>query len=342
MAAESFFGSRAHAEGDADGPRGADSSIPQSSTTPGQPLLAAHVNRLDDGAVTPSATSAQPQGEHSHAHDGSSAHEGFAGPVSVGGHGSAGAVPAGQGVEAQAASLPANPSIDADGSPTAIPDLVTLPAIGAVGNTLDQIVSPVLATLDNTVGSLDALLDHALEVGPTLAAPIVNVADTLLQPVSATVDQVVAPLDALLDHALASGVTSLVAPIANTADAILQPAASIVDHAVAPISDVLSIQGDLALSGTFVLSEAPLAVPPLDDLYSGGTYTAYSLNLISEPVAAGVSLQTGSAAVSIVDNVVGDPHGGDGHDDTMTPHSLPTNALDELHLRGLGEGVGLI
>jgi hypothetical protein len=338
VAAESFFGSRAHAEGDA------DSSSLQSPGTPGQPLLAAHVNRLDDGAGTPSATSAQPQGEHSHAHDGSSAHDGVAGAVSVGGHGTAGAVPAviqGQSVEAQTASP--HPSSDADGSPAAILNLETLPAIGAVGNTLDHVVSPVLATLDNTVGSLDALLDHALEVGPTLAVPIVNVADTILQPVSATVDQVAAPLDALLGHALASGVTSLAAPVANTADAILQPAASIVDHAVAPISDVLSIQGDLGSSGTIVLAEVPLAgALPLDDLFSRGTYTAYNLNLTSEPVAASVSLQTGGAAVSIADNVVGDPHGGDGHDHTMTPHSLPTSALDELHLRGLGEGVGLI
>jgi hypothetical protein len=84
----------------------------------------------------------------------------------------------------------------------------------------------------------------------------------------------------------------------------------------------------------------------LDDLFSRGTYTAYNLNLNSEPVAASVSLQTGGGAVSIVDNIVGDPHGvdtsHDGHDHTMTPHTLPTSALDELHLRGLGEAVSLV
>ena len=45
-----------------------------------------------------------------------------------------------------------------------------------------------------------------------------------------------------------------------------------------------------------MLSEVPLAgALALDNLFSGGTYTAYSLNLISEPAAASVSYQTGSA-----------------------------------------------
>ena len=136
-------------------------------------------------------------------------------------------------------------------------------------------------------------------------------------------------------------------PVANVADGILQPAAAIVDHIVAPISDVLSTQGVLASTGTIVVPEAPLGgALPLDNLFANGTYTAYNLSLNSEPVTASVSLQTGGGAVTIIDNIVGDLHGvdasHDGHDSTMSAHSLPTSALDELHLRGLGEGIGLV
>ena len=427
VVAESFIGSRAYAEGEAEGSRGADSSTAQSSGGAGQPPLPGHTNPLEDIATTPLAASAPPQAEHLHARDGSaSPHESvLAAHVPVGDHGAAGALPvdSGQSTEGQSAPQPTGFSTEINGSSVAL-DLVTLPAVGAVGETLDQLVPPVLSTLDNTVGSLDAILDHALASATSLAAPIVDVADAVLQPAAAVVDHVVAPLDAILDHALASGTslaapivdvadgvlqpaaavvdhavapldaivdhalasdvslavpivnvadsilqpavvivdhavgpldaildpalasgTSFAAPIANAADAMLQPAAAIVDHAVAPISDVLSVQGVVASHGTIVLSEVPLAgALALDDLFSRGTYTAYNLNLNSEPAGASVSLQTGSALVSI--NIVDDPHGADaslgGPDNTMALHTLPTNALDELHLRGLGEAVSLI
>jgi hypothetical protein len=368
VAAESFIGSRAHAEGDIDAFRGTDGSSAQAATGAGQPLLAAHVGRSDDASAPAGTTSAELQSGHGLGHDGASAHQGFPGaPISLGTHAAAAAAADAlePGVEGQSALQPAHLEMAADNSPAAILDLATLPALGVAADSIDGIVSPILGALDNTIGPLDAILDHALATGTSLFSPIFDVADTVLQPVATTVgevaapvigvadavlqpiagpvDQVVAPLGGLLDHALSSTTTSLIGPVAGAAGSALQPAADICDHVAAPITDLLSIQGTVASAGSIVISEVPVGTAlPLDDLFSKGAYTDYNLALNSEPIGVSASLQTGGAGTLLVGSLQAGDTAHDDHDGTMAQHSLPTSALEELHLRGIGDGVGLV
>jgi hypothetical protein len=198
----------------------------------------------------------------------------------------------------QAARQLADLGRDADGSPAAIVEQAVSPATGAIGDTIGH-VSPILGGLDNAVGSLDAILDHALE------------------------------------------------PSVNLAGSLLQPAATVVDHAIEPLSDILGIQGVVASSGNIVMSELPLAgTLHLDDLFSNGAHTDYNLSINSEPAGTSVSLQTGGSVGSLMDKIIGDQQGvdatHDGHDNALAAHALPTSVIDELHLRGSGEGVGLL
>ena len=301
------------------------------------------MNRLDDGAGTPSATSAQPQGEHSHAHDGSRpptkallerfrlvAMAAQARSPGTGRRGSS-CFSAGQSQHRRRRLSDCDRPRDlaSDRSGRRIPSIKSFPPYWRRWTTLSG------RWMRSSIMPWKSVLRWPLP-SSTLRTLFFSRRRLRLTKSSA-------PLDELLDHALASGVTSLVAPIANTADAILQPAASIVDHAVAPISDVLSIQGDLAVSGTIVLSEAPLAgALPLDDLYSEAPIPPTTSISIRSPSPRACRSRPAAPAVSIVRQCRRRSASRDGHDNTMTPHSLPTNALDELHLRGLGEGVGLI
>jgi hypothetical protein len=47
----------------------------------------------------------------------------------------------------------------------------------------------------------------------------------------------------------------------------------------------------------------------------------------------------------MIGNIIGDQHGANGahdQDNAMGPHSLQTSVVDDLHLRGLGDGHGLL
>jgi hypothetical protein len=341
LAAESFMGSPARAEAEAESAHGAaDSSIAQPPGAPGQPFLAAHINQPDDASTTTYTTSDPLQAAHLHAlgdispplnvalgtHDWSVGH-------GVGSSPSVGALDLNG--EDQAARQSGNPFESA--APIVEPAI--FPAIGTIGDTVDQVVSPILGTVGNVVGSLDAILDHALApIVAQVVAPIVGVADHILQPLDAMIGEGVATV--------APNIELLLAPVQQTADAILQPVATVVDQVVAPLSDVLGTQGVLASPGNIVLSELPLAssLHP-DDLYSKGSYTAYNLSLGAEPSPASAPLHNGGSVVSIIENIIGHQHDADttheGHDNTIALHSLQTSALDELHLRGSSEGLSL-
>jgi len=90
-----------------------------------------------------------------------------------------------------------------------------------------------------------------------------------------------------------------------------------------------------------VLPELPLIGSlGVNDLFSGGSHTSYSLALDT-----GASLaQPQSTSTSLIDAIFGDEHGNSGpsddHHSTPGLASILPSALEELHLRGLGDVLG--
>jgi hypothetical protein len=97
----------------------------------------------------------------------------------------------------------------------------------------------------------------------------------------------------------------------------------------------------VASAGNFVLPDlTSVGALGVNDLFSGGSHTPYSLALNEGlPVA-----QPQGVSTSIIDAILGEQHSDswlpDDHHGTPVATSTVPSALEELHLRGLGDALG--
>jgi hypothetical protein len=190
---------------------------------------------------------------------------------------------------------------------------------GAVGNSVSPVlgaVGDIVGTIGDLFGSLDATLDHALS------------------PVLGAVGGVVGSVEQLVEHA--------VAPVIAAVGNVVGSLETILEQAAAPLGDLLGSLDIIGSEGSILVPETPpLGKLHLDDLFSNGSYTPYNLamNLGQAPSP------TANASLPIIDNLLADLHAGsstDDHHNNATPaHGALTPILDDLHLRGLGDGIGL-
>lgn len=239
--------------------------------------------------------------------------------------------PAGQGMHAEAEFA----RVAADGADAApsvgVGGLSLVSAEGLLGEGLNIPLSTDLGlnldlggVLGGVGDGLSGLLGGVLEpVVEGVVAPVVDLVDDVLGTLVPVVGQVLAP------------VTGLVGGVVQTLDPVTGLLGKLV-HSLVP-----NVAPDVVASGGS-LSFAPV-IPDLglDDLFAGGSHTDLGLALQST-AASGMS--SGGAAASLLDHLVGGAHADSapdqGHSDGSGQNITLPSILDEIALRGLGDGIG--
>ena len=191
---------------------------------------------------------------------------------------------------------------------------------------LDDAAGPLLNTVEDIVATLNGIVGAVTD-------PLLGTVGTLVHALDGAVHQALAP------------VTDLVGDLTEPVGDILVLPAKLLDDAASPVATVLDLTGDLAASTHDVLASAgQLAFPALklaalDDLFTNGRYTDYNIELqASAPASATTSGDPSSASPNPVFDVV------DKVADAVT-HPLDdagkhvSHSLDDLALRGLGDGI---
>jgi hypothetical protein len=221
------------------------------------------------------------------------------------------------------------------GIPQDVVDPLLLPA------SADILAQPVVTDIDQLVTPLVTTLFDTFQAVGSIVGPLAPGVDTLLQSVVTGVDQTVADavqaLDALVDP--------IVAPLTGPVAALEQPFAQ-VGQLIATLANGDAAHDVVASAGSLVFQAAPLTGSlAIDDLFTGGRYTDYGLALGATSPDAGVTAAVGatSTAGDTIDHVLAGAHDGSSaddicHDGQVANVTLPS-ALDELHLRGLGDGI---
>ncbi len=191
---------------------------------------------------------------------------------------------------------------------------------------LDQVVAPVAALAGDAIQAIDPVLDQVV-------APVVALAGDAIQAVDPVLDQVVAPVAALAGDAIQA----------------IDDAASGGEAGGSALNVLLSLevsgeQPIAIVSGSMVYPEEASASASLnpDELFSGGSYTEYSIVLQSEtPAGSGlVSVSSTAAPSSLLDQVLGGlPDDLPGEPDQAINVTLPS-AIQEIVLQGNGLGLG--
>ena len=190
---------------------------------------------------------------------------------------------------------------------------ITDPLPGALDDIVESAVDPLLNTIESVVGSLDDILGGVTEplLGP-LGDGVANTVDSLVS----TVETIVGSLDDTLETAVQA-----------------------TQGATQAIQDVLASSGELAFP--------VLEIAGLDELYTDGRYTDYNLALQAKlPLPGPVASDAGAGASSPVgDALTAVSDGGDTElldtikDGLHLPHAAIPSFLDEIALRGLGDGI---
>jgi|GEM_PF-3886156 len=226
-------------------------------------------------------------------------------------------------------------------------------AVGEVVETLEPVVEQVVAPAVAVVGDAGEALAPVVEA---VAAPVGEIAETLspvvasatepvveavgevVETLEPVVEQVVAPAVAVVGdagEALAPVVEAVAAPVGEIAETLSPVAPS----ATEPVVDVVASSGSVLLEGL-------PAVSSLDDLFSGGGYTQYGLELqvsleggelsalpdasievSAQPSQTDVALQTDLDGANSVAGSV----------QTLGMNILPPSPLEGLGLRGVGD-----
>jgi hypothetical protein len=320
LAAGSFVGSSAHAAGDADAAAGStDHASAQGGAGPQHLVAALHANASEETATSAHASSNQILGQHP-VDDHSGAAKAITGlPEQVGNHG------AGSGTIAHALDVGVDRTVDAGSD---VRDIAAEPLTSAA----DQ----AEAVIGDVVASLDTILaDAAAPVVGAVVGSLEAVADQVVAPLAGMVDAVATSLDTTIDQ--------VAAPLVGTVGEIAGSFAPAIASVTAPPMDAAGALDVVASAGNIVLPELPLiASLHVDDLFSGGSHTPYSLALNAEPSAT--HPQDAGGSTSIIDAILGEPHGDSGppddHHGTQMPGTVVSSALEELHLRGLGDALG--
>ena len=220
--------------------------------------------------------------------------------------------------------------------------------VGLLDPVIDDILSPVGDTVDDVIAALAPLTDAVLDltgdvvgdVGDVTGAlaPVVEAVGEVVETLEPVVEQVVAPAVAVVGdagEALAPVVEAVAAPVGEIAETLSPVAPS----ATEPVVDVVASSGSVLLEGL-------PAVSSLDDLFSGGGYTQYGLELqvsleggelsalpdasievSAQPSQTDVALQTDLDGANSVAGSV----------QTLGMNILPPSPLEGLGLRGVGD-----
>ena len=214
--------------------------------------------------------------------------------------------------------------------------------------TIDGVLKPLTGVVDDLVGSIDGLLDNAV-------APLTGALDTIVE---GTVSPLLANVDDLIES-LGHGLGEAAAPLTGTIDDVVETLGSTIGSAAPALTGLVDgltgalggqgednggpLQDAVGSSGQIVFKALPIVGDlSLDGLFSGGGYTDYNLALRADASVSASSqgLASTGGSSTLLDHLL--PGSSDpGHhldDDQMRNVGLPS-VLDEIALRGLGDGI---
>jgi hypothetical protein len=190
-----------------------------------------------------------------------------------------------------------------------VPDIVggLVDTVGDVVGAVDNLLGTVVGTVDNLVGTLDHVLGDLLN-------PVTHLVRALEQPV----EQILSVPSKLIDSL---------------------PVVQVAENVLGPVKGVLGSAGELAFP--------VVQLANLDSLFDAGKYTDYNIELQKLVPAAVATVDAATHAAGEVLSDVADvakdvAHAiPNGHisDTIHTPVAALTGVLDEIGLRGLGDGI---
>ena len=236
-----------------------------------------------------------------------------------------------------------------------------LPGIGdglseVIDSLANNAVLPLTDTVADLVQTLTGTIDGAMK-------PLTGVVDDLAGSIDGLLDNAVAPLTGALETIVEGTVGEAAAPLAGTIDEVVETLGSTIGSAAPALTGLVDgltgglggqgednggpFQDAVGSSGQIVFKALPAVADlggdlGLDSLFSGGRYTDYNLALRADATDSASSQGVGSTGGSstLLDHLL--PGGNDpGHhldDDQMRNVGLPS-VLDEIALRGLGDGI---
>jgi hypothetical protein len=225
-----------------------------------------------------------------------------------------------------------------------------LPGIGdGLSDVIDSLVDNAVLPLTDTVADLVQILTGTID---GVLASLTGVVDDLVGSIDGLLDNAVAPLTGALDTIVEGTVSPLLANVVDTLGSTIGAAAPALTGLVDGLTGGLGGQGEdnggplqdvVGSSGQIVFKALPaVADLGLDSLFSGGGYTDYNLALRADASVSASSqglVSTGGSS-TLLDHLL--PGGNDlGHqfDDDQTRNVGLPSVLDEIALRGLGDGI---
>ena len=208
----------------------------------------------------------------------------------------------------------------------------------------EHVVAPVVALRGEATEVLATTVEHVV-------APVVglvgDVVCCVLGSLTSVVEPAVAPIGEATEHALqplANVVGETVSPAACVVELVVAPLAETLGNLLQPLGDFAGQHGIVASGGTIVVLElAPIGGLHLDELFSQGSYTSYNLALGTASTTTASA--TFSTSTSAIDCLATDQHVGEGqlHENCSStpPLGILNGVLDDLHLRGFHDGLGL-
>ena len=186
----------------------------------------------------------------------------------------------------------------------------------------------------------DLVPDAHIDVGTGL----LDLLDDTTGPLLNTVEDIVASLTGLvgaITDPLLGTVGNLVQSLDNVVHDVLAPVTVLVENLTQPLDDVLSLPGSVhdVLASAGHLAFPVLELAGLDDLFNNGRYTDYNIALQSNGSAsATASGDPDSTPSDPIADMAGKAVEAIAHPlDAAAKHV--TNILDDLALRGLGDGI---
>jgi hypothetical protein len=219
-------------------------------------------------------------------------------------------------------------------------DSVTIAQVLDVG--VDHSLNTVLGAVGNVVGPLEAVVDHAVAPLVDTVGELVGSLTPAIAPMAIAVGQAVAPITGVVGSGTIEDLTpATLSSISGVLPEAGTPVVTLVARAMDSAADATGAHDIVASAGNFVLPDlTSVGALGVNDLFSGGSHTPYRLALNEGlPVA-----QPQGVSTSIIDAILGEQHSESGlpddHHGTPAATSTVPSALEELHLRGLGDALG--
>jgi len=234
-----------------------------------------------------------------------------------------------------------------------VPDPVLPPAPDVIEDVVDNldpvmegVVSPLLDTVGELLGTLDPVLASVTE-------PVLDIVGELTETLDPIIDQVVAPVIEIAGDLLPTLETvgePIAAPLLASIGGLGEdtgPIGSLIGLASDSLEGALDTEEILASGGSVLLEELPVISDiSLDDLFSGGGYTDYGLELqvtVATEPEGGAPDASVSASASPSDTELAlqtdldSPGLIEGTVQALGNNIALPSALEGLGLRGLGD-----